>query len=69
MSFWILENTIDDYCTIHQGNCYHCNDGEELKPKHIGRWRGDYSSYKEAKAVAESVGKPIIICEHCNPKA
>jgi len=67
MSFWVLENTMDNYCTIHHGNCYHCNDGKGLKPRHTGRWRGDYLSYKEAKAVAKSIGKPIFNCEYCGP--
>lgn len=55
MKFWVLENKMHDYTRIHLADCSSCNFGKGPRPNHTGCWHGEFTSYQEALASAQSL--------------
>jgi len=67
MPYVTYENYPNSHVTIHRAGCREIRKGGGTDPE-----RGEYQShatYAEAKAHAQTTGRPIIDCSKCKPTA
>ena len=73
MTYYVYENWVaEKKARIHKGSCSHCKEGNgtgrNTLGKKNGQWHGPFSSYNEAKKLAESLEDRVVSdCGHCKP--
>jgi hypothetical protein len=68
MSFWVLENTNNNYARIHMGNCRYCNSGRVKPSNKRAVWRGPFTTYDAAHSMIRSAKKQLSdACTACKP--
>lgn len=69
--YWVYENWLHNYASIHRGSCSYCNDGRGMhagSSKDNGEWHGPFATADEAWARAERTGREEVKrCGHCSP--
>jgi len=67
--FWVYENRVHEYATVHRGSCSFCNDGRGVHPGSStanGEWLGPFATSADAWARAEKTRRrEIRRCGHC----
>lgn len=60
MPFWVYENTIHKYASLHDGDCSFCGDGRGLRGEGktpSGMWHGPFADIESGKAAATRTGQ------------
>jgi hypothetical protein len=69
--FWIYENWVHDYATVHVADCPHCNQGRGTQGSTSNansEWHGPFVTFAEAEAKAARTNRrDIRRCGHCRP--
>jgi hypothetical protein len=69
MSFWVYENKIHKYASLHEAKCSFCGDGHGLHGGGLtpsGMWHGPFGALDDAKTAAIRTGQPDLrSCSLC----